>query len=72
MATCYKLGKGVIQRFKYYKLIADQNITESQRKLGWCYEEGAGVKKDLDMAVFYSELAVDKDGGLAKFYLGKL
>ena len=57
----YDKGIGVeqdnTQAFHYFKLAADQGLTQAREAISEYYREGIGVDKDADMARHYHQLA---------------
>ena len=45
------------QAVKYFKIAADEGITEAQYKLGWMYRFGLGCDVDVEKAIKYEEMA---------------
>lgn len=44
---------------KYYKEAADMDIDIAQYSLGYCYENGWGIVKDMEKALEYYHKAAD-------------
>ena len=61
---CYQNGVGVKKNleksFKFLKMAADKDSTESQFWVGEAYLAGHGVKKDRALALYYFKLAAEK------------
>ena len=51
---------------------AEQGFTRAQVNLGYCYEMGDGVAKDLDKAAEWYNKAANLRNGEAKYLLNKL
>ena len=51
---------------------AEQGFTRAQVNLGYCYEMGDGVAKDLDKAAEWYNKAANLGNGEAKYLLNKL
>ena len=58
------------QAVKYYRLAADHGYAEAQANLGYCYENGLGVKQNYSNAVMYYRLAADQGNAMAQCNLG--
>lgn len=55
---------------KYYKLAADQNLAAAQNNLGYRYLIGSGIKKNIEKALYYLEMATDQDCKTSAIILG--
>lgn len=53
--------KNEIYAYIYFKLLAEQENSDGQYGLGYCYEKGIGVKKDLNEAKKYYGLSAIKN-----------
>ena len=52
------------EAFKWYRKAAEQGDAGAQYGLGWCYENGSGVDKDLSEAFkWYSKAAKQGHAG---------
>ncbi|WP_285467729.1 tetratricopeptide repeat protein, partial [Akkermansia sp. NBRC 115031] len=51
---------------------AEQGFTRAQINLGYCYETGDGVAKDLDKSAEWYNKAANLGNGEAKYLLNKL
>lgn len=51
---------------------AEQEFTRAQVNLGWCYETGDGLAKNLDKAAEWYSKAANLGNGEAKYLLDKL
>jgi len=57
---------------KYYKLSAEQGNLRGQYHIGYCYENGLGVSKDLNEARRWYNLAAEQGDSDAKKGLQRL
>lgn len=46
--------------FEYYTRSAAKKNGAAEAKLGWCYEEGHGVKSDIKKAIFWYKRSIEK------------
>ena len=53
------MKKDPVKAFALFLKAAEMGDDIAHRSLGYCYEKGKGVKKDLDKAELYYQLAVD-------------
>lgn len=77
MGRCYEEGIGVKnnqhQAVYWYEESANQGYDKAQYKLGWCYENGYGVKKkDKKQAIEWYRKAAQQDNHEAKAVLKRL
>ena len=63
-------GGAVPGRFLEYKASAEQGDAEAQFNLGFCYDDGRGVKKDYGEAVKWYRKAAEQNFAPAQFNLG--
>jgi TPR repeat protein len=57
-------------KFQEYKAKAEQGDAEAQFNLGFCYDDGRGVKKDYGEAVKWYRKAAEQNFAPAEFNLG--
>jgi len=57
---------------RYYEMAADKGDTEAQMKLGWLYEKGEGVAKDIAKAMGWYGKAAEAGEPAAQYNLGLL
>lgn len=60
------------QAVKYYRFCSNYGDLYSQNALGWIYENGIGVSKDLNKSIEFYTQASDNNSPDAKFHLSKL
>ncbi|RIA90633.1 hypothetical protein C1645_823079, partial [Glomus cerebriforme] len=69
------LGKGVVKdenkAFKYYEVLAKQEIADAQYQLGNCFYHGIGIKIDEVQAKFWYEEAIKNGNIVAKDIIKK-
>jgi len=53
-----------------YAFLAEQGHLPSQNSLGYCYDNGDGVEKDPEKAVYWYTKAAEQGDAKAQFYLG--
>ena len=58
------------EKFEAYKAKAAQGDRLAQYDLGFCYDEGLGVKQDLAQAVMWYRKAAEQDHAQAQYNLG--
>ncbi len=63
-------GGAVPGRFLEYKAKAEQGDAEAQFNLGFCYDDGRGVRKDYGEAVKWYRKAAEQNFAPAQFNLG--
>ena len=72
----YKNGHGVLQddkeAVKWFRMAAEQGITEAQLNLGYMYHKGEGVLQDYKEAVKWYRMAAEQGDADAQFNLGKM
>lgn len=56
--------------FKAWEPLAQQGFSKAQASLGWMYHTGNGVKKDIQQAIGWYELAADQGHAIAQNNLG--
>lgn len=70
LGVIFALGKGImrddVRAVQYFRIIADQ-IPEAQSCLGWAYEAGLGVKRNLKTALHHYLAAARKGVKEAQF-----
>ena len=71
---CYYEGvtQDDAEAFRYYKLAADQGLTEAEHSLGFMYASGRGVALDFAEAIRWYERAAAKGNTFAKSALVRL
>ncbi|CAB4400765.1 unnamed protein product [Rhizophagus irregularis] len=74
-AIVNKIGKGVdkdeMKAFKYYEILAKQEISDAQLELGNCFYNGIGTKIDKIQAKYWYEKAGDNGNIIATNILKK-
>ena len=72
----YENGKGVPQDYKealkWFRLAAEQGVTEAQFGLGLMYAHGRGVPQDVKEALKWYRLAAEKGNAAARKMIKKL
>ena len=72
----YQNGLGVNQDYrqaiKWYRLVAEQGIANSQSNLGGMYDQGMGVLQDYKEAVKWYQLAAEQGLAQAQYNLGAM
>ena len=63
-------GGAVPGRFLEYKAKAEQGDAEAQFNLGFCYDDGRGVRKDYGEAVKWYRKAAEQSNDKAQYNLG--
>lgn len=58
------------EAIKYFEKAAEQGYALAQSYLGWCYEEGKGVKQDYTQAVSWYRKAAEQGDAIAQYNLG--
>jgi TPR repeat protein len=66
----YFEGKNYTQAVYYYRKAAEQEYTQAQDKLGFCYVRGLGVSQDYKQAVYWYQKAVERGYVSAQNSLG--
>ena len=56
---------------KFYQKAAEMGYVDSQYNLGYCYEHGRGVLKNIQMAVYWYTPAAEKGHRLAQYHLAQ-
>ena len=64
------MAKDEVEAVKWFRKAADQNLTEAQDDLGFCYETGRGVAQDYVEAVKWLRQAAEQNHALAQASLG--
>ncbi|RHZ66320.1 hypothetical protein Glove_308g35 [Diversispora epigaea] len=67
---CYGIDRNEVKAFEWYKKAAE-NDTYSQYKLGFCFYEGLGTKKDIVKAIYWFNKAKENGDTDANELLGK-
>lgn len=57
--------------FQLYKRLADKGSVDSQVFVGWMYQNGLGVKKDVNIAFSWYEKAANLGSAEGQFYVAK-
>jgi TPR repeat protein len=57
---------------KWFQKAAEQGHAKAQRYLGYCYQYGQGLPKDLHKAVDWYRKAADQGEAVAQCVLGNL
>ncbi|CAB4444294.1 unnamed protein product [Rhizophagus irregularis] len=68
----YGVAKNERLAFEYYKKVANKDYAMGQYKLGWFYENGLSIKKDLKFAAYWYKKAVNNGHLVAVHNLGHL
>jgi TPR repeat protein len=55
---------------KFFRYAADKGLSCALCRVGYCYQAGEGVKKDMTEAAKYFKLAADQGNSRAQVYLG--
>ena len=58
------------EAFNHYRKGALKDISDCQNGIGWIYNNGLGVKKNIVEAIEWYELAADQNHKEAQFNLG--
>jgi tetratricopeptide (TPR) repeat protein len=66
LGTCYARMKDYTQAVDWYRKAAEQGDVEAQFKLGISYEDGYGVKKDGNTALYWYEKALNNKENFSK------
>ena len=64
------VAQDIAEAVKWYRKSAQQNYTEAQFNLGWCFANGQGVKKDQTEAVSWWRKAAEQNDADAQLNLG--
>ena len=57
----YESVKNIIKEvLRYYLLATDKNLADAQYELGYCYENGKGIKSDLTKAIYWYQKAANQ------------
>lgn len=70
---CYeyeRLEHGIQGNIEWFRTYAIQGIPDAQYNVGWCYENGEGVEKNIDEAVRWYLMAAEKENIDAQVRLG--
>lgn len=67
-------GKGTVvnhqKGFEWYKIAADLGDARAQNQVGYCYDQGIGVKKDSNLAFRYFAQSARQNNKIAQANLG--
>jgi TPR repeat protein len=65
-------GHDFAKAFAWYRKAAEQGSLGGQTQVGWMYEEGLGVRKDVTQAAFWYRKAAEQGGPAAQYRLGRM
>ena len=76
LGRMYEVGKGVKRNVqeaaRWYRLAANDGLTDAQCELAWMHENGVGVAKDLVEAAMWYRKAAEQGNAGAQSQMGKM